>query len=140
MVPTDSGKKKWLNITEACAYLEISEQTMFRWMRDGKITYYKVGKSTRFKEEDLDRAIEKVPGKEDKNKSGSPRCASCGSENLIKGRLSSLGEVIFKPEKNRFKVWKDSTVKITAWCCSDCGHIQLLADLAEKEKEEKDNF
>lgn len=134
MKQTDAdNRKKWLNITEACAYLEISEQTMFRWMREGKITYYKVGKSTRFKEEDLDKTIEKVAGRDESAPPGELRCAVCESTDLIRGRLSALGEVIFKPEKSRFSVWTDSTVKLTAYCCSNCGHIQLQADTGQQD-------
>lgn len=128
----DLQKTKWLTISEACNYLEISEQTMFRWMRSGKITYYKVGKSTRFKEEDLDKAVDRVASKsytaEDIN-----TCQICGNTELINGVLSALGELVFKPEKSKFSIWKDSSINVTAQCCSKCGNITLKGNLEEKD-------
>ncbi len=118
---------KWLTITEACKYLEISEQTMFRWMRSGKITYYKVGKSTRFKEEDLDKAVDRVASKsfvpEDPD-----TCHICGNPEMISGTLSALGELVFKPEKSKFSIWKDSSISVSALCCTKCGNITLKAN------------
>ena len=43
-----STKKKWYSIGEAAEYLDVGEPTLYRWMRDGKITFRKVGDSTRF--------------------------------------------------------------------------------------------
>ena len=121
---------EWLTIAEACKYLEISEQTMFRWMRSGKITYYKVGKSTRFKKEDLDKAIERVA-----SKSFIPEdptiCHICGNTELISGSLSALGEIVFKPEKSKFSIWKDSSISVKALCCTKCGNITLQGQLED---------
>ena len=47
-------KEKWYSIREAAAYLEIGEPTLYRWMRENKITFRKVGDSTRFLQADLD--------------------------------------------------------------------------------------
>ncbi len=119
---------KWLTISEACKYLEISEQTMFRWMRSGKITYYKVGKSTRFKEEDLDKVVERVASKS--NFSDDPdSCQVCGHSELIQGNLSALGELVFKPKKSKFSVWKDSAIQVKAFCCPKCGNITLKGQI-----------
>jgi excisionase family DNA binding protein len=41
-------KPKWFSIKEAAEYLDVGEPTLFRWMRDGKITYRKVGDSGSF--------------------------------------------------------------------------------------------
>ncbi len=123
----------WLTISEACKYLQISEQTMFRWMRSGKITYYKVGKSTRFKESDLNKAVERVASRstipDDIN-----TCKACGNDDLISGSLSALGELVFKPEDKKFSVWKDTSVGVTALCCSKCGTITLRANVDDLEK------
>lgn len=128
--------KKWLNITEACEYLQISEQTMFRWMREGKVSYYKVGKSTRFKIDDLDMAIEKVVGKTE-GEIMSERCGVCGNSRMIEGTLASLGNVTFKPTKTKFWVWEDSSVPVFARCCPSCGHVQLHADITKLKKIDK---
>ena len=47
-------KPPWFSIKEAAEYLDIGEPTIYRWMREGQITYRKVGDSTRFWQEDLD--------------------------------------------------------------------------------------
>ena len=51
-------KSAWYSIKEAAEYLEIGEPTLYRWMRDRKITFRKVGDSTRFLQEDLDAVVE----------------------------------------------------------------------------------
>ena len=35
-------KRHWYSIKEAAEYLDVGEPTLFRWMREGKITYRKV--------------------------------------------------------------------------------------------------
>ena len=51
-------KTKWYSIRMAAEYLDVGEPTLYRWMREGKITYRKVGDSTRFWQEDLDAVME----------------------------------------------------------------------------------
>lgn len=127
------GTREWLGIAEACEHLQISEQTMFRWMREGKISYYKVGKSTRFLLEDLNRLVERVVGKPE-GEASAARCAVCGNSRLIAGTLSALGEVRFMPQKTKFWVWEDSSVPVSARCCPACGHVQLQADISKLQK------
>lgn len=132
------GTREWLGITEACEHLQISEQTMFRWMREGKISYYKVGKSTRFLLEDLNRLVERVVGKPEGELLAN-RCAVCGNTRLVSGTLASMGDVIFKPEKTKFWVWEDSAVAVFARCCPACGHVQLQADIGKLKKLQDDS-
>ncbi len=33
------NKPEWFTIKDAAAYLEIGEPTIYRWMRDGQMTY-----------------------------------------------------------------------------------------------------
>src|SRR5438874_7489874 len=51
-------KTKWYSIREAAEYLDVGEPTLYRWMREGKITFRKVGDSTRFWQEDLDSVMQ----------------------------------------------------------------------------------
>ena len=51
----------WFTIREAAEYLAIGEPTLYRWMRDGKITFRKIGDSTRFLKEDLDAFVQVFP-------------------------------------------------------------------------------
>ena len=61
METTETPKKtKWYAIGEAAEYLDVGEPTLYRWMREGKITFRKVGDSTRFWQEDLDIAPEEM--------------------------------------------------------------------------------
>ena len=50
-------KPDWYSIKEAVDYLKSGEPTLYRWMRDCKITFRKVGDSTRFLKEDLDSVV-----------------------------------------------------------------------------------
>ena len=43
----------WMNVKQAANYLGVSEPTIFRWMRDGTVSFFKLGGSTRFKSENL---------------------------------------------------------------------------------------
>ncbi len=42
-----TARKKWFSVKEAAAYLGKSEPTIFRWMKDGTLSFYKVGRATR---------------------------------------------------------------------------------------------
>ncbi|MHC4871316.1 MAG: helix-turn-helix domain-containing protein [Planctomycetota bacterium] len=123
----------WLTVKGACEYLKISEQTIFRWMKAGKVTYYKVGNSTRFKMSDLDMVVEKVVGQKE-GEILSARCAVCGHGRLVEGKVSSTGNMYFTPLKTKFWVWAESTVPTAAKCCPSCGHIQLMADTSKLNK------
>lgn len=132
-IPEGAATQQWLGISEACEYLQISEQTMFRWMREGKISYFKVGKSTRFMLEDLNRLVERVVGKSEGEASAN-HCAVCGNSRLVAGTLAAMGDVAFKPDKTKFWVWEDSAVPVSARCCASCGHVQLQADISKLKK------
>ena len=47
-------KPQWFTIAEAAEYLDVSEPTIYRWMKDGLLSFYKVGGATRFSQEGLD--------------------------------------------------------------------------------------
>ena len=131
--PTEAPALKWYSVNDAAAYLAVSRPTIFRWMKDGLLSYYKVGGSTRFSQEGLDALIEKNTGqKEAEAASGS--CASCGHGVLIEGRLQSTGMVYFKPDRARFWVLSDSLVETQAKVCTACGHVQIHADTQKLRK------
>ena len=136
-------KPHWFSIKEAAQYLDIGEPTLYRWMREGQITYRKVGDSTRFWREDLDavmqvyhssRAVEKVK----------TLCPLCHHDELVEGRVQGTGLVYFRPEKTKFWTFKDSNVETQARMCTRCGAIlwfgdttKLTALKAEGEANEK---
>jgi excisionase family DNA binding protein len=117
----------WFSIPEAAEYLGISEPTIYRWMREGKLSFYKVGDSTRFKKENLDMVFEKHTGTHEADYHSS-RCAACGNTGLVPGRVQSTGKVYFKPRRTRFLTLHDSLVGVEAWACPRCGFVQLFTD------------
>jgi excisionase family DNA binding protein len=133
------GKPRWFSIKEAAEHLEVGEPTLYRWMREGKITYRKVGDSTRFWQEDLDDVME-VFHSEKNIESVKKICPVCHTGRLVEGTLRSTGLNYFQPRKTKFWTLKDSQIPTQAFMCDRCGSIQIfgdageLADLMDKKK------
>ncbi len=51
-------EKKWLVSEEAAEYLCVSESTIFRWVKAGRLPIYRVEGIARFKVSDLDAFME----------------------------------------------------------------------------------
>ncbi|MHC4914508.1 MAG: helix-turn-helix domain-containing protein [Planctomycetota bacterium] len=119
--------ENWLNTREAAEYLGVSEPTIFRWMREGRVSFFKLGGSTRFKRENLDMVARKVTGKEE-GEGQRTRCAVCGHGYLLAGSVRSTGKVYFQPQRTKFFVLADSMIGVTASACPACGHVQMFAD------------
>ncbi|MCP4641352.1 MAG: helix-turn-helix domain-containing protein [bacterium] len=128
--PQDRG---WYSIPEAAGYLGISQPTLFRWMKQGLVSFYKVGGSTRFAKEGLDAVIEKTTGRKEAE-AAAGRCAACGHSILVDGRVQGSGRLYFRPEKTKFWVFAESTVPTHAKVCTACGFIQLHADVTKLQK------
>jgi ribosomal protein S27AE len=96
-------------------------------MKDGILSFYKVGGSTRFTKEGLDAVIEKTTGQKEAE-AVAGRCAACGHGTLLEGRLQGTGLLYFRPRKTRFWVFRESMVPTKAKVCPACGYIQLHAD------------
>ncbi len=125
-------KPQWFSIKEAANYLEVGEPTLYRWMRDGKITYRKVGDSTRFLQEDLDGVV--VVHRQTQENFADFRCNYCGSESMVSGKLQSTGLLYFVPEKSKFWTFATSTIGLKSMMCSKCGHIELKGDTQHLNK------
>jgi len=128
----ETGKtpRRWYSVRDAAGYLGVSEPTIFRWMKDGILSFYKVGGSTRFAKEGLDAVVEKTTGSKEAE-AAQGRCAACGHSMLVEGRLQGLGKLYFKPDHTRFWTLEESLVPTRARVCPACGYVQLQAD-AEK--------
>ena len=124
---TRAPKHEWYSIAEAAEYLGISEPTIYRWMKDGFLSFYKVGGSTRFSQEGLDAIIEKTTGRKEAE-AAQGRCAACGHGVLIEGHLQGTGKLYFKPSKTKFWVFAESLVPTKAKVCAACGYVQMHAD------------
>lgn len=128
--PGGSVTGRWYTVREAAEYLGISQPTIFRWMKEGVLSFYKVGGSTRFTQEGLDAVVEKTTGRKEAE-AAAGRCASCGHAVLLDGRLQGTGRLYFHPDKTRFWVFEESLVPTRAKVCAACGYIQIHADVSK---------
>jgi excisionase family DNA binding protein len=127
---TTESKKKWYSVREAAEYLDVGEPTLFRWMREDKITYRKVGDSTRFWQEDLDSVMEVFHSEKDLGKAREV-CPICHHDELIEGAVRSTGLNYFSPKKTKFWTLKDSSVSTNARMCARCGAIIWFGDTSK---------
>ena len=126
-------EKEWYSVVEAADYLGVSEPTIFRWMKDGQISFYKVGGATRFKKEGLDALFEKTTGRKEAA-AAAGRCASCGNAILVEGRLQGTGRLYFRPDQAKFWTLSEPMVEIRARACTACGYLQIHADTVKLER------
>jgi excisionase family DNA binding protein len=139
-----NNNNNWMTVKEAAAYLKVSQMTLFRWMKNGKLKRYKMGNAVRLQLKDLDAiaepnethqdSVEKAPSREPSIESLKPRCLMCGAEELIEGRLQSTGVVQFRPAKTKFWSWSEANVPLIARMCNTCGFIHHFADTSKMEK------
>lgn len=127
------GKPKWFSIREAADYLDVGEPTLYRWMREGKITYRKVGDSTRFWQEDLDAVMEVFHSERDIDKVREV-CPLCRHTELVEGKVRGAGLIYFVPKKTKFWTLKDSFVDTAARMCARCGAIFSFGNTAKLSK------
>jgi excisionase family DNA binding protein len=132
-VEPTASKNKWYSIREAAEYLDVGEPTLYRWMRDGKITYRKVGDSTRFWKEDLDSVMEVFHSAKDLDKAREV-CPVCHHDELVEGTVRGAGLNYFVPKKTRFWTLKDSFVGTVSRMCTRCGAVVWFGDVAKLEK------
>jgi excisionase family DNA binding protein len=136
----NSEKRHWYSIKEAAEYLDIGEPTLYRWMRENKITFRKVGDSTRFWREDLDAVMQVFPSERDME-TVRKVCPACHMGSMVKGAFRTTGLNYFQPTKTKFWTLKGSSVATDAYMCDRCGWISLFGDagklgsLLDKQKE-----
>jgi excisionase family DNA binding protein len=130
MTPSDDSAKKpkWFSIKEAAEYLEVGEPTLYRWMRDSRITYRKVGDSTRFLKEDLDAVTEVHHSAKDVEKVKEV-CPLCRSDEWIEGHVQSTGLNYFRLKKTKFWTLKEGNVATHSRMCGNCGVIFWFGDI-----------
>lgn len=122
-----NSSRDWYSISEAAEYLGVSQPTIFRWMKQGTLSFYKVGVSTRFSREGLDSIIQKTTGQREAE-SVSSKCAACGHSVLVDGTIQGSGRLYFRPTKTKFWVFSEALVPTKSRVCTACGYIQLHAD------------
>ena len=54
MAATTDRARPVLRVDDAKAYLDATERQIYRWVREGHLAHYKVGRELRFSEADLD--------------------------------------------------------------------------------------
>jgi excisionase family DNA binding protein len=127
------AKMKWFSIREAAEYLDVGEPTLYRWMREGKITFRKVGDSTRFWQEDLDAVMQVFRSTGEVNKVRAV-CPVCNHDQLVEGKVRGTGLVYFVPKKTKFWTLRDSFIETTARMCPRCGAIAWFGDTSKLTK------
>ncbi|HPD47634.1 MAG TPA: helix-turn-helix domain-containing protein [Anaerohalosphaeraceae bacterium] len=130
---TAEGARKWYTVREAAEYLGVNEPTLFRWMKEGAVTYYKVGGATRFSQENLDILFEKNTGSKEAQLLAN-RCTACGHTTLVEGRLRGAGQLYFRPDKSAFWVLAEAMTPTRARVCAACGYMHLYADTTKLKK------
>jgi excisionase family DNA binding protein len=130
---TETTANRWFSVKEAAEYLGVSEPTIYRWMKNHTLSFFKVGGSTRFDQEGLDAVIAKSTGKREAEVSAG-KCAACGHEILIEGRMQGTGRLYFRPQKTKFWTFSEGIVPTVAKVCAACGYIQMHADTSKLER------
>ncbi len=136
---SESNKPHWYSIKEAAEFLDVGEPTLFRWMREGKITYRKVGDSTRFWRQDLDAVMDVYHSEKDLE-NVKKLCPLCHLGELVEGVFRSTGLNYFLPRKTKFWTLQASNIETQAFMCDRCGSISLFGNtkkltmLLEKQK------
>lgn len=133
------NEKGWYSVSEAAGYLGVSEPTIFRWMKQGTLSFYKVGGSTRFSKDGLDAVIQKTTGQREAE-AVSGRCAACGHSVLLDGQLQGTGRLFFRPAKTKFWVFAEALVPTKARVCAACGYIQVHADTSKLRRLSPDDL
>jgi excisionase family DNA binding protein len=137
---TEITKPKWFSIQEAAAYLEVGEPTIYRWMRENRITFRKVGDSTRFVREDLDAMVQVFRSDREVDKIREV-CPGCHHDELVDGHIQSTGLCYFRPKQTKFWTFRQANVDTTARMCPRCGMIVWFGDQAGlaalRKREEK---
>jgi excisionase family DNA binding protein len=136
-----NDRPDWYTIKDAAAYLEIGEPTLYRWMREKKITFRKVGDSTRFLQEDLDAMVRVFPSERDAQ-TALHLCPYCNHDGIVDGGVQSTGKIYFRPRETKFWTFRDGNVEMSAKMCPQCGGVCLVGDTHKlkalrKEKSEK---
>jgi excisionase family DNA binding protein len=121
-------KPRWYSIKEAAEYLDVGEPTLYRWMRDGQITFRKVGDSTRFWKEDLDAVMQVFRSERDAEKARMI-CPYCHHDEMVEGRAQSTGVLYFRPVKTKFWTLKEANVETRAYMCARCGGITWFGEV-----------
>lgn len=118
---------RWYSIKDAAQYLGVGEPTIYRWMRENRITYRKIGDSTRFVQEDLEAMVQVHPSEKDLAKV-QDLCPMCHCDTMAPGRIQSTGLIYFRPHKTRFWTLLPADVNTSALMCPRCGYIALFGD------------
>lgn len=127
------NKPDWMSIKDAAEYLGVGEPTIYRWMREGRITYRKVGDSTRFLQADLDAMIEVHPSEKDAH-IVREFCPVCHHDELVEGQIQSTGQLYFRPKQTKFWTFRDANVTVSGRMCTHCGAVALFGDQEKLEK------
>lgn len=115
------------SIPEAAQFLKVSEPTLYRWMKEGTLSYFKVGRRTFFRRENLEAlGIQHTSALEVERKKN--LCTHCGHGHMVEGRMQGTGKIYFRPKAPKFLTLKEPIVEVEAMVCEACGFMKLIAD------------
>jgi excisionase family DNA binding protein len=126
----ETAATKWYSIKEAAQYLNVGEPTIYRWMRERRITYRKVGDSTRFIKEDLDAVCEVFRSAKDAEKVETV-CPACHHTDVLEGHVQSTGLNYFRLQETKFWTLRSADIGTRALMCAHCGLILWFGDKAK---------
>lgn len=124
------GRPQWFGVREAADYLGVGEPTLYRWMRDGKLTFRKIGDATRFVQADLDAVVEVHHSSRDAQQV-KETCPLCRHDTLVQGTVRGTGLVYFQPGKTKFWTLKEALVPMQARMCTRCGFVAAFGDVGK---------
>lgn len=88
--------KDFLTITELSEYLGVKRSTVYAWVRDGQIPYYRVNKKLiRFKRDEIDRWM-KDQMKDNKKEEVNVDKQTNGIQNTVNRRVTDINSVVQK--------------------------------------------
>lgn len=66
-----SIESEWFTIPEAVGYLKIARSTLYRWMQEGRLTFYRLGGQTvRVRKNELDALAQPAPSQQSSQELG----------------------------------------------------------------------
>lgn len=74
----------WLTVQEAANYLKVARSTLYRWAREGRLTFYRLGEQTvRVRKDNLDTLAQPASARKSPQELGTPVTARSAIWKLV---------------------------------------------------------
>lgn len=124
-----------LKIRDVAQMLNVSEKTVYRWVRDGRIPFYRINRGYRFKRVELEAWIRRTAGRHRHDRSTDRPMPDLGGESVVH-RLSDLlerGGIYYKVEGETVREVFESSLKLISLTPAH-DRERLLEALLERER------